>query len=211
MPIGPVFYNNVSTLGTDTRDTPNSLVLGNSLIKLYQTRGEDKLIAISFVDESIVSKEVGLARINGMPLSASYCQDPVTNPSGGDNVGGFYALDVIVSTAREDAPDLNPSQTGNTILSKPVINGTTVGISKVADYYYLKIYQFVSTAVPTGLFNFAGLPMAYGAKSELIVRNSGYILSDIDRYSECMFFGTPIRVGMINAENKYYLIINDPP
>ena len=176
MPTGPVFYNNISILGTDTRDTSNSLVLGNSLIKLYQTRGEDKLIAISLVDESIVSKVEDIAVINGFPLSASYCQDPLTNPSSGDNVGGFYALNVIIATAREDAIDSNPSITGNTILSKPVINGTTVGISKVADYYYLKVYKFVSTAVPTGLFNFAGLPMAYGSRSELIVRDIGYVL-----------------------------------
>jgi len=215
MPTGPVFYNNVNEAGNRANNQSNFITLGNGLIKAYQDVGEERLIGISLVDETIVARLGNFGRnnavINGFPLSASYCQDPVTNPSGGDNVGAFYALDVILATAREDAPNRNPSQIGNTILANPVINGTTVGISQVADYYYLKVHKFLPTAVPTGLLNFAGLTMAYGTTSELIVRDSGYILSDIDRYAECSFFGTPIRVGMINAENTYYLIMNDPP
>ena len=211
MATGPVFYNNTSDLGPNDRGVYNSVVLGNNLIKLY-IEGEDKLIATSLVDESIVANVGNVGRnnavINGFPLSASYCQDPVTDPSGGDNVGAFYALDVIISSEIEDSPSDDPSTIGNTVEVKSVVNGTPVNVSKIDNHYYLKTYQLTSTAVPTGTVNFAGLTMAHGASNELIVRDSGYSVGDIDKFEEFSFFGVPIRVGLINAENKYYLIMN---
>lgn len=204
MPEGPVFYNNDNVLGSEDRNLSNFVKLGDGLIKVYQDVGEDRFLAVSLVEESLVfqvDSDYNLARMGGIPLSVSVCSDSSLNPSGG-GVGIFHALDVIIVSNTDDEVD------NNTVPSKPMVNGVEVGISKVDNLYYLKTYQVSTSPNPMGLINFAGVPMSYGSNNELIMRDSGYVVSDIDRYEELRFFGVPIRVGMVDAENKYYLIVD---
>ena len=202
---GLVFYSNDSRLGSEDRNSSNYVKLGDGLIKVYQDVGEDRFLAISLIAETLISHGVDptfyLARIGGIPLSISSCSDSSINPSGG-GIGVFYALDVITTFNVDDGID------NNTVPSKPVVNGVEVGISKVDDLYYLKTYQVSTSPTPIGLVNFGGVPMSYGADNELLMRDSGYAISDIDRYEELKFFGVPIRVGTVDAENKYYLIVD---
>jgi hypothetical protein len=204
MPEGPVFYNNDSKLGSDDRNLSNFVKLGDGLIKVYQDAGRGRLLAISLVEESLVSRGVDisfyLARIGGIPLSVSACSDRDFNPASG--IGSFYALDVITVSKSEDATD------ENTVPSKPVVNGVEMDITKVDNLYYLKTYQVSTSPTPRGLISFGGVPMSFGDKNELILRDSGYDETDVDRYEELKFFGVPIRVGMVDAENKYYLIVD---
>ena len=205
MPDGAIFYNNDSNLGSEDRNLSNSVKLGDGLIKVYQDIGEDRLLAVSLVEEGIVQdidQDFNLARIGGIPLSTSACYDFVSNPSGDIGIGFFYALDVIIAFSVDDTTD------DNTVPSKPIVNGAEVSVSKVDNLYYLKTYQVTTSPSPTGLINFAGVPMSYGSDNELLIRDSGYAVSEIDRYEELKFFGVPIRVGMVDAENKYYLIVD---
>jgi hypothetical protein len=203
---GPVFYNNSDALGNDDKSLSNFVTLGDGLIKVYKDTGEDRVLAVSFIEEALVQnidQDFNLARIGGIPLSVSVCSDVNLNPSG-VGIGFFYALDVIMYSRASDAID------NNTVPSKPVVNGVEVGVAKVDDLYYLKTYQVSTTPHPTGVIHFGGVPMAYGSENELLIRDSGYTVSDIhpDRYEELKFFGVPVRVGYVDAENKYYLIID---
>ncbi len=208
MPTGPVFEHNGTGLTNIRRNITQVVKLGNGLIKFYQDFGADRLLAVSIVEETKVvpNRDLSfhLAHIGGIPLSVSVCYDTDLNPSAGDNVGSFYALDVIITTPVEDGRDRN------TIVLNPNINGVVMGLSKSYDLFYLKAYRTSTTPSPRGLINFGGVPMAYGKDAELIIRDSNYTINDVDinRYQSLNFYGVPIRVGMVNNENKYYLIIN---
>lgn len=201
-----VFYNNNEQLGNSDRNITNVVKIGNNLIKFYQDIGEDKFIAVSLIDDSFLSPNnelnFNLARIGGIPLSISACYDTNTDPSREDNIGNFSALDVIIYSPVEDSSD------ENTVPSKPIVNGVEMGISKENNLYYIKGYQTTTSPSPISLVNFGGVPMAYGEDNELIIRDSGYSINDIDRYEELNFFGVPVRVGMISSENKYFLILS---
>ncbi len=204
MPEGPVFYNNDERLGSEDRNLSNSVKLGDGLIKVYQDTGEDRVLAVSLVEESLVVQvdlDYNLARVGGIPLSVSVCSDSGLNPSG-VGIGIFHALDVIIFPRADDIID------DSTVPSKPVVNGVEVGVSKIDDIYYLKAYQVSASPTPTGVIHFGGVPMSYGSENELIIRDSGYTISDVNRYETLNFFGVPIRVGYVDAENKYYLIVD---
>ncbi len=196
------FFTNENKLGNSDGDISNFVKIGNGLIKLFHDNGEDKLIASSLINEdSVVDISSNLAHIGGIPLSSSLCSDENLDPSGNDSIGLFYALDVIISYEAENIT--------NPFTPKPMANGTEVGVHKTGNFHYFKTYLDVSSpSSPTGLINIGGLPMAYGDDNELILRDSGYVISDVDpdRYLELNFFGTPVRVGMVNNENKYFLI-----
>lgn len=207
MPTGPVFENNNNGITNIRRNISHLVPLGDNLVKFYQDFGEDRALAISFAHDSIIQQnrdiDIQRAIIGGIPLSVSVGYDADLNPSGGDNVGNFYALDVIISPEPEDNRDIN------TVANDPQVNGIQFGMAKKEDLYYLKTY-LVSSADPDprNLISFGGIPMALGKQNELIVRDSGYTTADVNRYLELMFYGVPIQIGMVDAENKYFLIIS---
>ena len=208
MPTGPVFENNNIGIVNTNRNISQLVTLGDNLVKFHQEFQEDRALAISFAHDSIMQQNRDISNvfavIGGIPLSVSVGYDADLNPSGGDNVGNFYALDVIVSNEVEDA------RYYNSLDEKPQVNGIQMGVAKKEGLYYLKTYQISNIALPDArsLINFGGIPMALGKQNELIVRDSGYTTADVNRYQELMFFGSPIRVGMVDAENKYFLIIS---
>jgi len=81
-------------------------------------------------------------------------------------------------------------------------------MAKKEGLYYLKTYQISAQPEPNSVATWGGVPMALGLQNELIVRDSGYTTADVNRYQEIMLFGVPIQVGMVDAENKYFLIIS---
>ena len=210
MPTGPVFINNNDGITNIRRNISHNVPLGDNLVKFYQDFGEDRALAISFAHDSIIQQNRDIsnvfATIGGIHLSVSVGYDADANlypSSGGDNIGNFYALDVIISHGIEDNVDYN------TVPADPQVNGIQFGMAKKQDLYYLKTHR-ISTANPTPIspITLGGVTMALGSQSELIVRDSGYSVTDINRYQELMLFGVPIRVGMVDAENKYFLIIS---
>lgn len=206
MPTGPVFENNNIGIVNTARNISHLVPLGDNLVKFYQDFGEDRAIAISFAHDSIMqqNRDISIQRaiIGGIPLSVSVGYDADLNPSGGDNVGSFYALDVIISSEPEDLVDYN------TVPSDPQVNGIQFGMAKKEGLYFLRTYQISGDPDARSQITFGGVPMALGKQNELIVRDSGYTTADINRYLELMFFGVPIQVGMVDAENKYFLIIS---
>ena len=207
MPEGPVFENNNIGITNIRRNLSHLVNLGDNLVKFYQDFGEDRVLAISFAHDSIIqqNRDISIQRaiIGGIPLSVSVGYDADVNPSGGDNVGNFYALDVIISNQTEDLVDYN------TVPLNPKVNGIEMGLAKKDGLYILKTYQVSAVDPdPRNLMTLGGVPMALGKQNELIVRDSGYNVADINRYQELMFFGVPIQVGMVDAENKYFLIIS---
>lgn len=208
------FYNNNDQLGNFSRDIENTVVFGSGRIKTYHDQGESRKLAISFIDESMLSTNsdpsFNLIRINGFPISASLCYNSSYNPSLEGSVGFFYALDVIVDNSSEDVDDSNTAQ--DPPAKTPIFNGVPVSTSKISNKYIINSYNMGETAAPTGLLNFYGTNLSYGTYNELIVRNSGYIIGDLtenpDFVEELNFGGTPVRVGFIPQENKYYLIMS---
>jgi len=206
MPTGPVFENNNTGIVNTSRNISHLVPLGDNLVKFYQDFQDDRALAISFAHDSIMqqNRDISIQRavIGGVPLSVSVGYDADLNPSGGDNVGSFYALDVIISSEPEDLVDYN------TVPSDPQVNGIQFGMAKKDGLYFLRTYLISGDPEPNSLATFGGVPMALGKQNELIVRNSGYTTADVDRYEEFMFFGVPIQVGMIDVDNKYFLIIS---
>ena len=207
MPTGPVFENNNTGIVNTFRNISQLVTLGDNLVKFYQEFQEDRVLAISFAHDSIIQQnrdiDIQRAIIGGIPLSVSVGYDADINPSGGDNVGNFYALDIILSNQAEDLVDYN------TVPSDPKVNGIQMGLAKKDGLYFLKTYRVSLTDPdPRNLITFGGIPMALGKQNELIVRDSGYTTDDVNRYQELMFYGVPIQIGMVDAENKYFLIIS---
>jgi hypothetical protein len=203
---GIVFDNNPNGIVNTFRNISHQVPLGDNLVKFYQEFQEDRAIAISFAHDSIIQQNRDIsnvfATIGGIHLSVSVGYDDNIHSSDSDAAGGFYALDVIISSEPEDNVDYN------TVPADPQINGIQFGMAKKEGLYFLRTYQIAGDPEPNSIATFGGVPMALGKQNELIVRDSGYTTADVNRYLELMFFGVPIQVGMVDAENKYFLIIS---
>jgi hypothetical protein len=203
---GILFNNNSNGITNLHRNISHQVPFGDNLVKFYQDVGQDRSLAISFAHNDIIQKDKNVdtqrAIIGGIPLSVSVGYDDNIYSSENNNAEGFYALDVIISSESEDNTD------SNTVPSDPQINGIQFGMAKKNSLYFLKTYQISGNPEPNSIATFGGVPMALGLQNELIVRDSGYTTADISRYEELMFFGVPIQVGMVDATNKYFLIIS---
>ena len=206
MPTGPVFENNDTGIVNTSRNISHLVTLGDNLVKFHQETEHDRAFVISLAHDSIIQQNRDIsnvfANIGGVPLSVSVGYDADVHPSAGDNVGNFYVLDVIISDEAED------DRHYNSFGENPQVNGIQMGVAKKEGFYYLKTHHISSDPTPKNLASIGGIPMALGEQNELIVRNSGYSVSDINRYQEIMFFGVPIQVGMVDSENKYFLVIS---
>lgn len=206
---GPVFYNNESKLGSAS-DLENTIVFGTGRIKIYhESDSTNRILATSFINESqiITNSDISLnlIRIGGMPLSISLCYDPSTDPSSGDSIGTFYALDVIINNESEDTDDNNTAQSPSSIT--PIFNGTPISCTKIENKYYLKTYDIGKSSIPTGRITFNGVPMSYGDNNELIIHQTAYTINDVTDFKEINFGGTIIQTGLIPSENKYFMIV----
>jgi hypothetical protein len=203
---GIIFDNDSNGITNIRRNISHQVPLGDNLVKFYQDWKDDRVLAISLAHDSIIqqNRDISIQRaiIGGVPLSVSVGYDDNIHTSVSDNAGGFYALDVIISPEVEDLVDYN------TVASDPKINGIQFGMAKKEGLYYLKTYQISAQPEPNSVATWGGVPMALGLQNELIVRDSGYTTADVNRYQEIMLFGVPIQVGMVDAENKYFLIIS---
>lgn len=155
----------------------------------------------TFIHNTSYNKEIV---IGGTPLSASLFYDPGLNPSAGDTVGIYYALDIIKNNNIEDGKPDDPSvPTTETV--NMVLNGNRLSTAKINNLYYFAVIESSATKSPFNPIIFMGMPMATNSYNELFINDSGYSLNNIQEQIEVRIGGVPLHVGRI--ENKYYLII----
>ena len=140
--------------------------------------------------------------IGGIPLSVSTLYDSSFNdasPNETDIIGTYYALDIIKNTAE---PDSFQGLADNVNF---VLNGNRLATTKINGLNYVSIVESTRTIDPAKQIYFKGMPMATNRFNELLVRDSGYTIGDLNDTLEVMIGGIPLQVGRLNFKN--YLIV----
>ncbi|KKL24461.1 hypothetical protein LCGC14_2415110 [marine sediment metagenome] len=147
--------------------------------------------------------------LSGIPLSITTLQDPALNPSIGDTIGDYYALDIIENNESEDdypnpsAPENIATDPSNKTFS---LNGVRLSASRKSGRLFWNIVKTDEAARPKENIIFNGIPLAKGYRNELILNNTGLSLTEIDEYVNIMIGGIPLSAGRINF--KYYLVVS---
>lgn len=140
--------------------------------------------------------------IGGMPLSLTPFYDSSfkdASPGSTDVIGTYYALDIIKNS---DTLDPAYSLDDHPIFS---LNGNRLATTKIAGLNYLSIVESTKTIDPSKQIYFSGMPMATNRYNELLVRDIGYTINDLNETTEVMIGGIPLQVGRLNF--RYYLIV----
>lgn len=146
----------------------------------------------------------------GLPMSVTQFNNTAATSS--DDVNYFYAIDVIrntesgIVTSESDDPGVAKHATWN---------GNKIQISLIDNRYYLNVLYDGETEEPEGKITLQGIPQATGISNELILNDSGFLLSDIDNDPNTVELdlkyislgGVPITVGKVGF--KYYLIVKE--
>jgi hypothetical protein len=160
------------------------------------------ILNASYVGSSLITTQSSYTsefNWGGVPLSITLFDDPVTSET--DNIGHFYALDVIENTEEADS----------TLTFGP----NALQVSKINNNYYLDTLRLGIAVTPENSVVLKGIPMSSGGYNELILNKTDYTMDDIDipdpseetsNIVEFMVDGVPLSAGRIN--NKYYLIVH---
>jgi len=141
----------------------------------------------------------------GVPLSLSLCYDPEISET--DEIGYFYALDVIEISEEVDPDD------GSFTAEYTTLSGNRLQISKINNRYYLDIIRIGTSSTPMSKVVLKGMPLGSGGINELVLNRTGFTMNDIDEdpntgdidIKQVNIGGVPLSAGRVGF--KYYLIV----